>query len=184
MKKKKFQEMTEEEILDYVASAIPGYLKQIRPHHGEFIPNDCVARQVKALKQLFRQSRELEKTYKTRLRDNQELDVTIGFFLPRIREQARIAQMQYRKEQTTWTITATLANELIKNAFDEAGMDCQTEYQRYRAKVLINLDGRTLRFYIGYKALEQADTLPGIVRAVLDLKDAADRIGGDVKLGR
>ena len=63
-------------------------------------------------------------------------------------------------------------------------MDCQTEYQRYRAKVLINLDGRTLRFYIGYKALEQADTLPGIVRAVLDLKDAADRIGGDVKLGR
>lgn len=183
MNGKKFQDMTEEEILEYVAAAIHDYLTRIRPRHAEFVLEDCLARQVGELKMLFRRSRGMGRRDVLRPRDLQELDLTVDHFLPRMQEQARAAQMRYTKEQTLWKIRGTSAEAQIKNAFHAAGMKVQTESQRYRSKVSVDLGGRTLRFYVGYKALGNPDTLPGIVRAVQDLKDAAARIGSDVKIG-
>ena len=184
MNGKKLQEMTEEEILSQVATAIHDYLMRIRPSHGEFVLDDCMARQVSELKMLFRWSRGLGRRDALGLRDLQELDLTINHFLPRMQERARAAQMQYTKEQTLWKIKGTSAEARIKKAFQDAGMKAVVECQRYRAKVVVDLDGRTLRFYVGFKALEKEDTLPKVTRAVLDLKDAVCRIGGDIKLGR
>ena len=51
--------MTEEEVLNHVTTAIHDYLMRIRPQHGEFVLEDCMARQVSELKMLFRWSRGL-----------------------------------------------------------------------------------------------------------------------------
>lgn len=184
MSGKKIQDMTEEEILKHVATAIHDYLMQIRSQHGEFALEDCMAQQISKLKMLFRYSRGLGRWDALSLQDIQELDLTINHFLPRMQDQARAVQLHYTKEQTLWKIRGTSAAELIKEAFKDSGLKAEIECQRYRAKVFIDLGGQTLRFYVAYKTLEQLDTLPNVVRAVLDLKDAACRIGGDLKLSR
>ena len=176
--------MTEEEVLNYVARAIHDYLLRIRPEHGEFVLDYCVARQINELKQLFRRSRGIGRRDDLSQQDIRELDLAICHFMPMMQEQARAVQLHYTKEQTLWKIRGTAAHELIKKAFGEVGLKVDVESQRYRAKVTVYMEKRTLRFYVGYKALEQLDTLPNVVRAVLDLKDAVCRIGGDIKLGR
>ena len=182
--KMKIEEMTEEEVLNHVAKAIHDYLLRIRPQHGEFVLEDCMARQVSELKMLFRRSRGLGRRDPLSPQDIRELELTVTSFLPRMQERTRSVQLHYTKEQTLWRIKGTSAEALIKKAFHDVGMKAVVECQRYRAKVTVDLGGRTLRFYVGFKALEQEDTLPNVTRAVLDLKDAACRIGGDIKLGR
>ncbi len=184
MSGKRIQEMTEEEVLNHVATAIHNYLMRIRTMHGEFVLDDCMARQISELKMLFRWSRGLGRRDALSPQDLQELDLTINHFLPQMQERARAVQLHYTKEQTLWKIKGTSAEALIKKAFHDIGMKAVVECQKYRAKVFIDLGGRTLRIYVGFKALEKEDTLPNITRAVLDLKDAACRIGGDIILGR
>ena len=180
----KIEEMTEEEVLNHVAKAVHDYLLRIRPQHGEFVLEDCMARQVSELKMLFRRSRGLGRRDPLSPQDIRELELTVTSFLPRMQERTRSVQLHYTKEQTLWKIKGTSAEALIKKAFHDVGMKAVVECQRYRAKVTVDLGGRTLRIYVGFKALEQEDTLPNVTRAVLDLKDAACRIGGDIKLGR
>lgn len=180
----KIEEMTEEEVLNHVAKAAHDYLLRIRPQHGEFVLEDCMAKQVSELKMLFRRSRGLGRRDSLSPQDIRELELTVTSFLPRMQERTRSVQLHYTKEQTLWRIKGTSAEALIKKAFHDVGMKAVVECQRYRAKVTVDLGGRTLRIYVGFKALEQEDTLPNVTRAVLDLKDAACRIGGDIKLGR
>ena len=182
--KMKIEELTEEEVLNHVAKAVHDYLLRIRPQHGEFVLEDCMARQVSELKMLFRRSRGLGRRDPLSPQDIRELELTVTSFLPRMQERTRSVQLHYTKEQTLWRIKGTSAEALIKKAFHDVGMKAVVECQRYRAKVTVDLGGRTLRIYVGFKALEQEDTLPNVTRAVLDLKDAACRIGGDIKLGR
>jgi hypothetical protein len=181
---KKLQDMTEEEVLNHVATAIHDYLMRIRPQHGEFVLDHCMARQISELTMLFRYSRGLGRRDSLSRQDTSELNMTINHFLPGMQEQARAVQLHYTKEQTLWKIRGTSAAELIKKAFKDIGMNAEIECQRYRAKVFVDLGGRTLRFYVAYKTLDKLDTLPNVVQAVLDIKDAACRIGGDIKLGR
>jgi hypothetical protein len=144
-----------------------------------------MAMQIAELERLFRWSRNLGRRDSFSPQDIQELDLTIDYYLPQMREYARAVQMQYTKEQTLWKIKGTAAEALIKKAFQEVGMEVPlVECQRYRAKVFVDLGGRWLRFYVGFKALEREDTLTNVTQAVLDLKDAACRIGGDIRLGR
>ena len=184
MNGKKIQDMTEEEVLNYVATAIHDYLMRIRPQHGEFVLENCMARQISELKMLFRYSRGLGRRDTLTPQDIRELDLTINHFLPRMQDQARTVQLHYTQERTHWRIRGTSAAGLIKKAFEDSGLVAEIECQRYRAKVFIDLGGRTLRFYVAYKTLEKQGTLPNLVQAVLDLKDAARRIGGDLKLSR
>lgn len=177
-------EMTEEEILNQTAAAIHEYLLRIRPLHGEFVLEDCLDRQVKALTALFRSSRRLARRDALSPGDVQELDLMVQHLLPRMREQATAVQLSYTKELTKWKIRGISATESIKQAFGDAGLKAGILCQKFRAKVVVDLGGRSLLFYVPYKTLEQPDTLPKLVQAVLDLKDAACRIGGDIKLYR
>lgn len=181
---KKIQDMTGEEVLNHVATAINDYLMRIRPQHEEFVLEDCMARQISELKLLFRRSRGLGRRDALSPQDIRDLDMTVNRFLPRMQDQARAVQLHYTKDLTLWKIRGTSAVELIKKAFKDSGLKAEIECQRYRAKVFIDLGGRTLRFYVAYKTLETPDTLSGVVRAVLDMKDAVCRIGGDIKLSR
>lgn len=178
---KKFQEMTEEEILNHVATGIHDYLARIRPH-GEFILERAVTAQVAELKRLYNWS------YGIGARDHltrsqfAELEQTVLLLEARMRERARAVQLHYTQGQTLWKIKDTSAKAQIEKAFSDAGIKVIIEGQRYRAKVLAMLGGHAVRLYVGFKALEKGEALPEIVQAVLDLRSAVGRIGGDVKV--
>ena len=137
MSGKKIQDMTEEEILNHVATAIHDYLMRIRPQRGEFILEDCIALQVSELKKLFHNSRGLNWREPLSTQDIQELDLIIAHFLPQMEERARAVQLHYTKEQTLWKIKGTSADALIKKAFQDVGMKAMVECQKYRARVLV-----------------------------------------------
>lgn len=168
--------MSEEEILSYVAEVIPGYVSHIRPA-GEFHIDACIEKQTEALKELFRESRGLGRYDVLSQQDIREFDLTASHFERGMRARALAAQETYNKERMLWSIRGTSAKSAILQAFQKAGLDAEVELQRFRAKVTVDLGGRTLHFYITYKALEKPDTLPNMVQAVLDLKDAACRLG-------
>ncbi len=184
MKTKKLYEMSDEEVLNAVAVAIRDYLERIRPQHGEFVLSTCVSRQVECLKQLYRRSRGLGKNDTLKTRDVEALTLHTMHFLPLIQERTLAVKLRYDKEQAVWKIRGTSAEAQIIAALQEVGMKVTVERQRYRAKVAVDLGGRKLRFYVGYKTLEKEETLPSVVQAVLDLKDALCRIGGDVRISR
>ena len=184
MKAKKLYEMSDDEVLKEVAVAIRDYLERIRPQHGEFVLSSCVSRQVECLKQLYRRSRGLGKNDTLKTRDVEALTLHTMHFLPLIQERTLAVKLRYDKEQAVWKIRGTSAEAQIIAAFEEVGMQAVVERQRYRAKVAVDLGGRKLRFYVGYKTLEKEDTLANTVQAVLDLKDALCRIGGDVRISR
>ena len=99
MSGKKIQDMTEEEVLKHVATAIHDYLMQIRPQHGEFVLEDCMTRQISELKMLFRYSRGLGRWDALSLQDIQELDLTINHFLPRMQDQATPKNRPFGKSE-------------------------------------------------------------------------------------
>ena len=181
---KKFQEMTEEEILNHVATGIHDYLARIRPH-GEFILERAVTAQVAELKRLYNWS------YGIGARDHltrsqfAELEQTVLLLEARMRERARTVQLHYNREQTVWSIHDTSAKAQIEKAFRDVGIKVSVDGQRYRARVLAYLGSHTLRFYVGFKALEKGeDVLEGVVQAVLDMRDALARLGKDVKVSK
>ena len=184
MKAKKLYEMSDDEVLKEVAVAIRDYLEQIRPQNGEFVLHTCVSRQVECLKQLYSRSRGLGKNDTLKTRDVEALTLHTMHFLPLIQERTLAVKLRYDKEQAVWKIRGTSAEAQIIAAFQEVGMKAAVERQRYRAKVVVDLGGRKLRFYVGYKTLEKEETLPAVVQAVLDLEEAVGRIGGDVKISR
>lgn len=185
MNDKKIQEMTDEEVLDFTAKAIKEYMSRIRPH-GEFVLEACVRSQLGELKRFFLWSRGLSVRRPEHItsRDHQEWNLCSMHFEPLMRERARIYQMNYNKEEALWKIRGTSASAMIVNAFDEIGLKANVECQKYRAKVFVDLGGRLLRFYVGYKAIEKRNCLPDVVQAVVDLKDAICRLGGDIRLGK
>ena len=180
---KNIQEMTEDEILNHVASAIHDYLMRIRPY-GEFVLENCVQAQVNELKRLYRFSLGIGARETMSRQDMQEMNLTICHFEPRMRERASDVQLHYNRELTLWKLRSTSAEASIAPAFRAAGLPAHVEKQKYRAKVIVNLGGRQLSMFIPYKILSKEDTIPNIIQAVLDLKDAISRLGSDVKVSR
>lgn len=180
---KKLQEMTEEEILNHVATAIHDYLMHIRPH-GEFILERSIQAQVNELKRFYHWSLGLGVRDRMTKTQYQELEQLIARLRPQMAERARAVQLNYSREQTLWKIRSTSAEAVIAKAFKNAGIKALIESQRYQARVLADLGGYHVRLYVGYKTLEKEDTLDNVIRAVLDLKDAMSRLGKDVRVSR
>ena len=180
---KKIQYMSDEEILNQLATAIHDYLVRIRPY-GEFVMNDCMTMQINELKRLYRWSHGLTRGDALKRRDLHELEQLLTRLLPKMQENAGAVQLHYTKEQTLWKIRSTSAKAQIKAAFEGKGLKVTVDNQKYRAKVYVSLGGHTLWFNVPYKSLANEDTLPNVIAAVLDIKDAVIRIGGDVRLGK
>ena len=176
--------MSEEEILNHVDAGIDGYLMNIRFQHSQFVLKDCMSRQIHKLRELYRESRILRRNDTLSSSEMLELEQIINHFYPLMHERAVAAQMKYNKEQTIWTIRGTAADALIRKAFSDVGVNVEVQCQKYRAKVIIDLGGRKLQFYVGFKKLEKEGALSEITSAVHDLLDAADIIGGNIKIGR
>lgn len=78
MTKSLYIDMTDEEVLNHAARAIHDYLMRIRPQHGKFVLEDCMARQISELKLLFRHSRGLGRRDSLSPQDIKDLDLTIN----------------------------------------------------------------------------------------------------------
>ena len=116
----KFDEMTEDQILNEIMKAIPEYLDQIKPA-GEFNRQVCVEMVVKNLRSMYKRSRGIGYYDKMMVRDIKELDIIIAHFFPAITDRVAAVEMQYKKEQMEVAINRAKAEAIIIPAFESAG---------------------------------------------------------------
>ncbi len=180
---KNLNEMTEEEVLEAVARAIPTYTSTLK-YHRDFNLSECVKAQEKELQVLFKRSLGLSHKDTMSYAQFVELDTLFAYFQDKMREQALAAQQVYMKQQLVWRISSSSAQAALVPAFEQAGLNATVEPQRYRAKVKVDLGSRTVRFFASYKTLAREGSAERLVQGVLDLRDAMERIGGDVKISR
>jgi hypothetical protein len=90
----KFDEMTEDQILNEILKAVPEYLHLIKPD-GEFNRQVCVEIVVKNLRSMFKRSRGIGYYDRMMVRDIKELDTIIGHFFPAITDRVALAEMKY-----------------------------------------------------------------------------------------
>ena len=178
---KSFYEMTEEEILEGSTKAIHEYTSRLQPH-AEFKLDQCVQGQLRYLNALIRVEHGL--SYRDRLTGEIEKAwlATKAVFEPKFVKQARYWQQRYAKAEAVWNLNETMATALIEPAFKAAGLKAKVFPQRYRAQVYVYFGDRSLRFYVPFKELCREGLMDELIGAVKDLKEAAAKLGRDVKL--
>ena len=174
----KFDEMTEDQILNEIMKAVPEYLVQIKPG-GEFNRQVCVEMVIKNLRSMFKRSRGIGYYDRMMVRDIKELDTIIGHFFPAITDRVAAVEMQYKKDQMEAAINKAKAEAIIVPAFEGAGFEVKVEYNKYSASVNVRLVGKKwAQFQIRYRDIQGEGSLDDLVSAVVDLRDAVIRIGG------
>ena len=180
----KFDEMTEDQILNEIMKAVPEYLVQIKPG-GEFNRQVCVEMVVKNLRSMYKRSRGIGYYDKMMVRDIMELDIIIAHFFPTITDRIAAVEMEYKKGQLEAAINRAKAEAIIIPAFEGAGFEVKVDYYKYTASVSVRLVGKNwARFQVRYMDIHGEDSLEDLVSAVIDLRDAAIRIGGRLFIGR
>ena len=112
----KFDEMTEDQILNEILKAVPEYLHLIKPD-GEFNRQVCVEMVVKNLRSMFKRSRGIGYYDRMMVRDIKELDTIIGHFFPAITDRVAAVEMQYKKDQMEAAINKAKTAAIILFAF-------------------------------------------------------------------
>ena len=158
----KFDEMTEDQILNEILKAVPEYLNLIKPD-GDFNRQVCVEMVVKNLRSMFKRSRGIGYYDRMMVHDIKELDIIIGHFFPMITDRVAAVEMQYKKDQMEAAINKAKAEAIIVPAFEGAGFEVKVGYN---------------------KSIQGEGSLDDLVSAVVDLRDAAIRIGGKLFIGR
>lgn len=180
----KFEDMTEDQILNEIMKAIPEYLKRIKPD-GEFNRQICIGMVVKNLRSMFKSSRGIGYYDKMMVQDIKKLDTIVGHFFPTITDRVTNVEMQYKKGQMETAINRAKAEAMIVTAFERAGFEVKMDYSKYTAFVSVRLVGeKWARFQVRYKDIDEEGCMDDLVSAVIDLKDAAIRIGDKLFIGR
>lgn len=180
----KIEEMTEEQILYEALKAIPEYMERIKPD-GDFNRQVCAEMAVNNLRSLFKSSRGIGYFDKMMVQDIKELDRIIRHFYPTITDRVAAVEMQYKKELMELAINKAKAEAIIIPAFERAGFKVKVEYLDHIALVSVRLIGKKwAQFQVRYKDINGDGCLDDLVAAVVDLKDAAIRIGSNLFIGR
>ena len=177
---RKLSEMSEEEILVEALRAVPEYRERIRDTH-RFVVEDCLRSSLNRIEAMFRAER---KQHKQKLpeQDRKDLDVLLGYFRPKLKDEISRIQTEYMRQRMVSNINATTAQQLLPQAFAKEGLRALVEGQTHRAKVeILVAPTMKLKFYVRYRDLNsKKDIVDNVVRAVLDLKDAVTRLGSSV----
>ena len=173
--------MTEEEILVEALRAVPEYRERIRATH-KFVLDDCVGAAMNRIESCFRADRGLKYYGAMPERDRRDLNVLLAHYRPKLVEAIEPIQIRYMKQRVVSAISTVTAQNTIPAAFAKEGLVAEVEGQTHRAKVEIQLSSSThLKFYVRYRDLNtKAGLVDDLVRAVLDLKDAVERLGSGV----
>lgn len=189
MRMKPFEKLTDEEILDDALRAVPDYLSDIGKN-GDFSMETCVRRCIGRVKDLYKRSAgpivwPNFRTSSRTLTPEQIEDLTricVRLDAP-LRKRIEPLRHRFLKKRAVYRINSTTAASMIPAAFKEIGLQAIVTGQQYRARVEVTLPkGNHLRFYIRYKDLTKDGVMDDVLRAVTDLRDALDRLGGPVSL--
>lgn len=173
---KPYNELTEEDIIQEALRAVPEYLERIRTS-GVFNLENCVKAETKRIEQLYKAGLGIRQYSPLNRKEIQELDALTGYFIPILMERTRPVQQRYMQQRRVSQINAITASALITEEFKKVGLKAEVIGQRYRAKVLVELPGTIVRFYVRYKDLGREGIMDDVIKAVLDLKDALNRLG-------
>lgn len=173
---RKFNELTEDEIIDEGLRAVPEYMERIRPS-GVFNLENCVKAEIKRVEQLYKSSLGIRQYAPMTKSQLQEMDAFTAHFVPKLTERTSTIQQRYMQQRRVSQINAVTASALIPEEFRKAGLKAEVFGQRYRAKVIVPLAGTSVRFYVRYKDLGREGLMDDVIKAVLDLKDALNRLG-------
>lgn len=181
----KLRDMSEEAILAEALRAVPDYRERIRGT-GNFVLEDCVHVAMRRIENLFRADRGLRSSQPLDKNNRGQLETLLGYFRPKVIEAIRPVQLRYMQQRMVSNISATTARSLIPAAFAREDLTAEVEGQRHRAKVEVKLSpSLRVKFYVRYRDLNTKEGFSDeVVRAVLDLKNAADRLGSGVTLTR
>lgn len=178
------KELTEQEIIEEALRAVPEYLANIRAT-GQFDLNACVRRECRRIQTLYKKHRGIRDYMPVSKQDMQAMDALCAHFEPRLRELTAEIQRKYLKGRKLSKINETWAKAIIPEPFKRAGLPVKVTGQRYRAKVVVTLPGGTpVRFYVRYKELGKEGLLDEFLTALLDLKNALERLGYGAVVGR
>ena len=173
---KKFNELTEDEIIEDALRAIPEYLERIRTT-GVFQLESCVAAETKRIEKLYKAGIGIRQYSPLSKKELQDKDAFTAHFIPLLMERTLPIQQRYMRQRRVSQINATTAQALIPAEFKKVGLKAEVSGQKYRAKVIVPLTGTSVRFYVRYKDMNREGLIDDIIKAVLDLKDAIDRLG-------
>ena len=181
----KLRDMSEEAILAEALRAVPDYRERIRGT-GNFVLEDCVHVAMRRIENLFRADRGLRSSQPLDKNNRGQLEALLGYFRPKVIEAVSPVQLRYMQQRMVSNISATTARSLIPAAFAREDLTAEVEGQRHRAKVEVKLSpSLRVKFYVRYRDLNTKEGFSDeVVRAVLDLKNAADRLGIGVTLTR
>lgn len=173
---KRFNELTEEEIILDALRAVPEYLEGIRAT-GVFQLDKCVALETKCIEKLYKAGIGVRQYSPLSKKELQDMDAFTAHFIPILMERTLPIQQRYMQQRRVSQINATTASALIPEEFKKVGLMAQVSGQKYRAKVVVPLTGTSVRFYVRYKDMNREGLMDDIIKAVLDLKDAINRLG-------
>lgn len=173
---KRFNELTEEEIILDALRAVPEYLEGIRTT-GVFQLDKCVALETKRIEKLYKAGIGVRQYAPLSKKELQDMDAFTAHFIPILMERTLPIQQRYMQQRRVSQINATTASALIPEEFKKVGLMAQVSGQKYRAKVVVPLTGTSVRFYVRYKDMNREGLMDDIIKAVLDLKDAINRLG-------
>lgn len=173
---KRFDEMTEEEIVQNALKAIPDYLESIR-ETKDFSLDRCIRLEVRRVEDLYKAGHGLSLYAKLDRKTMQTIEAVTAHFIPMLMERTLPVQQRYLKEKRISMINAATAKVLIPETFRKAGLEAEVTGQKYRAKVVVPFSGTSVRFYVRYRDMGKEGHLDGLVQAALDLKTALDKLG-------
>ena len=192
---KYFEEMTEEEVLEYALAAVSTYRERIR-QTGKFDLDECVALELARLEDLFLHRRvrpepsqgfsllrwlvgeKKPAKVKDEAKEQAQLKDVIEHYKPLLRERTFPMQQRYLRGRKVSEINSVSAKALLNAKLQKYGLKATLTGQRYRIRIQAPLGKvNSLRFYVSYKEMSNDERLDEVVDAMHQMQEAMDKLG-------
>jgi len=180
---KRLNELTEEEIIREALRAVPEYMERIRST-GTFNLETCVYAEVKRIERLYKECMGILQHSRMTRNQIHDMDAYTSYFVPVLMEKTLPIQQRYMQQRRVSQLNAITARALIPEEFKKVGLKAEVTGQKYRAKVVVTLPATNVRFYVRYKDIWREGIMDEVIRAVLDLKEAINRLGPGVLVSK
>lgn len=191
---KYYEDMTEEEVLQYALMAVSGYRERIR-QTGKFDLDECVALELKRVEELFRKRRDKPKLQRPAFsllrlfsreknpahnqeQEQERINEVVAHYMPLLRERTVPLQQRYFRDRKISEINAVSAQAIINAKMQKFGLKATLTGQRYRVRIHAPLGKvNRLRFYVSYKDIHNDERLDEVVAALRQMQEAMDKLG-------
>ena len=181
---KLFKDLTEEEILGVGLEVIPEFRERFRIT-GEFDVGRCVEAALWRIERLYKSKHGLYKNAQMSRRERGEMDQVMAHFQPLLFAQTQLRKERYLRGRKVSEINAVSAKAILTEFFREKGLQIDVIGQRYRSRVDVKLNPMTtVRFYVPYKKMNQEGLLDETLAALLEMKNALEKLGKGASIRR